>query len=293
MRVLFVIPKITFGTSYQPHTGVAYLIAMLKRHKISVKVMDMQLGYDANSLFKMLDEFSPDVVGVTSYSLGYERAYEIIDEIKLHGNYLVVIGGPHTSAFQSKVLAETKADFAIKGEGEYALLELCRTLESWSKNYEKIKGLIWRNGSSVTENEDRPLIRELDVLPFPDYEEFELKKYLCYGEKRLPIITSRGCPYQCIFCSVRLSMGNEFRARSPLNVVDEIEYWYRKGWKNFDINDDCFTLDLNRAKKICDLIIKRRLQITYHLYNGIRADRIDEELLKNEGIWLYSRFLRL
>lgn len=278
--MLFVIPKTTFGTSYQPHTGVAYLVAMLKKHKVTVKVVDMQLGYSAHALFEILNEFSPDVVGVTSYSYGYKRAYEIIDKMKLHGNYTVVTGGPHVSAIRSKVLADTKADFAIKGEGEYTLLELCKALESGLKSYKEINGLIWRSGNKIIENEDRPFIQDLDALPFPAYEEFELEKYICYDEKRLPIITSRGCPYQCIFCSVRLSMGNKFRVRSPQNVVDEIEYWYRKGWKNFDINDDCFTLDLNRAKKICGLIIKRRLRITYQLYNGIRADRIDKELLE-------------
>lgn len=280
---MFIIPRSSLGTAYQPHTGVAYLMAMLKRHKITVQVVDMRLGYGTYKLFEVLNEFNPDVVGVTCYSMGYERAYGLIDKIKLSGNYTVVIGGPHVSAIRGEVLEKTRADFAIKGEGEYTLMELCKVLELRSKKYKEIKGLIWRDGkdgNKVIENEDRPFIHDLDALPFPAYEEFELERYICHNEKRLPIITSRGCPYQCIFCGVRLSMGNKFRARSPQNVVDEIEYWYKKSWKNFDINDDCFTLNLSRAKKICDLIIKRRLRITYQLYNGIRADRIDKELLE-------------
>lgn len=280
MKVLFVIPKTSFGTTYQPHTGIAYLTAMLKKHGISVKIIDMGLGYSSNELFKILDGFDPDLVGVRCYSHRYKKAYEIIDTLKSFRNHTVVIGGPHVSVIRAKVLDETKADFAIKGEGEYALVELCKATETENGGYKGIKGLIWRDENKIIENPDRPFITDLDTLPFPAYERFELEKYVCYLERRLPIITSRGCPYQCIFCSIRLSMGNKFRARSPENVVDEMEYWYNKGWRNFDFNDDCFSLNLDRAKKICDLIVERALKITYQLYNGIRADRIDKELLK-------------
>jgi len=283
MKVMFVIPKQMpepFYRSVWPHTGIAYMAAVLKQHNIKIKIVDMQIGHSFDYLFKVLNEFKPDIVGVTCYTYWYEKAYKTIDQIKSRGNYIVVIGGPHVSAVRKEVLTETKADFAVKGEGEYTFLELCGAIEIGAKSFSGIKGLIWREGDSVAENEDRPFVEDLDALPFPAYEEFELTEYKCFEDKELPIITSRGCPYNCIFCGIRLSMGRRFRARSPENVVNELEYWYKKGWNNFAFNDDCFSFDLNRAKKICDLITERRLKIKYHLDSGIRVDRVDRELFE-------------
>jgi radical SAM superfamily enzyme YgiQ (UPF0313 family) len=283
MKIMFILPKtierayiVTYSRPGFPHTGVAYLVSLLKQNNIAVKIMDMRLDHTIDELFSCIDEFNPDLIGITSYSFQYTKAYELIDKIKLHGNHTIVIGGPHISAIKGQGLAETKADFAIKQEGEYTLLELCKAIEAKTENYENIKGLIWRNGENAVENADRPYIQNLDALPFPAYEEFELEKY----SNVLPIITSRGCPYQCIFCSVRISMGNRFRARSPKNIVDEIEHWYNKGWRKFDFNDDCFTFDMKRATEICDLILKKGLSIQYKLYNGIRVDRVSKDLLQ-------------
>ena len=281
MRTLLVIPKShEWPHPGYPHTGIAYLVAVLKQRDIKIKIVDMRLGYTVANLFQVIDEFNPDVVGLTCYSYLFKNTYELVSKIKSRGDCIVVIGGPHVSAIRGKVLAETTADFAVKGEGEETFPELCKAIEKGTEDFKEIKGLIWRRKSVVVENVDRPFIEDPDTLPFPDYAEFEMEKYMCYIEKRLPIITSRGCPYRCIYCSVKISMGNRFRARSPNNVITEMEYWYRKGWRSFDINDDCFSLNMERAKRICDLILERGLKITYTLYNGIRADKIDVELLQ-------------
>lgn len=221
MKVLLLIPK---GRAYSgagsykvpgfPHTGIAYLTAVLQQNCITVKILDMTTGYTLSDVFSAIDDFDPNLIGVTSFSHGSYDAYEIIRQIKLHRDCLVVIGGPHVSAFHEEVLKDTLADFALKGEGEYSLLELCKEIES-TQNYQVIKGLIWRKDGKIVENSDRPLIRDLDFLPFPAYDSFELHRYLCYERKLLPIITSRGCPCSCVFCSVKLSMGRAFRARSP------------------------------------------------------------------------------
>lgn len=121
---------------------------------------------------------------------------------------------------------------------------------------------------------------DLDSLPFPAFEDFKLDEYLCFTDKRLPIVTSRGCPFRCIYCCTPLSMGHRFRARSPENVVDEMQHWYEKGWTAFDINDDVFTFNKARAKRICELVLERRLQIKFNLAVGIRANSVDEELLR-------------
>lgn len=287
MRILFIIPTNKYsgaGYSYSPpfpHLGVAYLTAILQKEGIIVKIVDMRCSYSLKTLSNFIAEFDPQIIGITSFSYGYRRAYEIIEHCKLvHKDKTVIIGGPHVSAIGEKVLNDSKADFAIEGEGEITFMEFCKAVENGEKNYSKIDGLIWRDGDQVKVNKKRPFIIDLDLIPFPEYEKFELERYISYGQRLLPIITSRGCPYECVYCSVKLSMGRGFRARSPENVVEEMEYWYKKGWKVFDINDDCFSVDIKRAIKICELIKEKGLKIEYKLYNGIRADRITLELAR-------------
>ena len=165
-------------------------------------------------------------------------------------------------------------------EGEETFIEFIKALNNKTP-FSGVEGLIWRDkDGNVIENKNRSLLQNLDNIPFPDYEAFKLEKYSYTVAKTLPVITSRGCPYGCNYCSVKLSMGRGFRARSPENVVRELEKWHNLGFNNFEFNDDCFSLDLERAKKICDLIIEKGLKITWQLYNGIRVDRISEELLQ-------------
>ena len=283
MRVLLIVPGAyswRFPGPIHPHLGIAYLAGVLKRNGIGVKILDMRLRYHTKELFSTLSLFDPELTGITVYSHHYERAYDLVRRIKSYGEYQVVLGGPHISAVRDAALRKSEADFAIKGEGEETLLELCNILGESKTDYSKIQGLIWRSDGGVVENSDRPFIDNLDTLPLPAYEEFPLEKYFCYRDKLLPIITSRGCPQRCVFCSVRLSMGRKFRPRSPENVVAEIQHWYDQGWRNFEFQDDNFTCDMNRAKRICDLIVSKGLIIRWCLPNGIRPDRLDRELLE-------------
>lgn len=285
-KVLFLIPPFEHTDKVYgkinikyPHVGIAYLASMLKQNKISFKILDMNLGYSDSHALEYAKTYKPDMICTTAYSYGYKRVYDLIDLIKPHYNGKIVIGGPHVSMTEKEALEKSYADFAVMGEGEYTLLELIQNLYE-TQDFGKIKGLIWRKKDEVVVNEKRPYIQDLDSLLFPAYEDFELEKYICHIDRRLPIITSRGCPYQCNYCCTRLSMGNKFRKRSPDNVVDEIEHWYKKGWFIFDINDDIFTLDRNRALKICDMIIERGLDIQFNFYVGLRVDTVEESLLK-------------
>src|SRR3989344_2359135 len=278
MRVVFVIPASVgdFFSAQFPHTGIAYVSAMLKKHGIETKIIDMRLGYTHTEALQMIDDFDPEYVGITLYSFGFDRSKETINTIKQHSNsYKVVIGGPHVAALKAKALEDTTADMGVLSEGEYPMLEICQ-----GKPLNEILGIVWKDGDKIVVNASRPFDSDLDNLPLPDYESFELKKYLGYSERHLPLVTSRGCPYQCVFCSIKLSMGLKFRARSPENVVDEIEHWYKKGWVSFEVDDDNFTLDMERAAKICDLIIERGIKITWKCDNGVRADRLTRELLQ-------------
>jgi len=286
MRLLFVIPrnKSLFGDkgmTAHPHIGVAYLCSYLKINNIDVAIFDEGLEDDLSKLDNIIDDFNPQIIGITIFSYCYSFAYNLIKRIREKNNTPVVVGGPHVSAIGKKMLEDAKIEFAIKQEGEFTLLELLNEFQKSEPDFSGIKGLIWKNkDGSFSENPDRELIADLDSLPFPDYDSFGLQKYPCYKQKTLPLITSRGCPFGCNYCSVRLSMGQRFRARSAENVYLELKTLYERGFNSFDINDDCFTLDEKRASDICGLIIENNLDIRFQLYNGIRVDTVTQELLK-------------
>lgn len=286
MKVLFVIPKNKFAffgyrgiSPVFPHLGIAYLIAMLEKAGLEVRLFDDGSGKTHEDLLTLINEFKPDLIGITIFTLSRPFAYELISLIKEKFEIPVVVGGAHVSTIKSKVLEETKADFAIKFEGEYSLLELINELKSGKHKLYSIKNLIWRGNGKIMENPDRPLLTDLDSLPFPQFDHYDIKTHPAHGEKLVPLISSRGCPFECNFCSVKLYMGRGFRTRTPENVFEEIRYQYNKGYHQFDFNDDCFTLDKNRAERILDLIISKGPKIKFQFYNGLRVDTVDANIL--------------
>ena len=285
MRVQFIIPKnkSLLGHKYtppgHPNIGIAYLGAFLKRHGHEVRVYDDGLKNGFN-LEDSIKEFRPDLIGLTSFSYCYDYAIECLEEIKTNFDIPVVLGGPHVSVARGAVFVDSKVDFAIKKEGEYSLLELINAIIQNKSDFSDIKNLIWKKDNQVIENQDRDFIISLDDLPFPDYSIFNINKYFCVEHHSTPLVTSRGCPYRCTYCSTLLSMGRIFRKRSAENVFQEIKQRFEEGYREFDINDDCFSLDMERANKICDLVIDSGLKIRFQCYNGLRVDRIDLELLK-------------
>ncbi len=275
MKVLLVIPPNIgrYIVATVAHAGIAYVISFLEKDKHEVELVDMRLYAKNEYLFNKIDKFKPDLIGLTTASIGFKMSYEIIDTIKKrYPDIPVVVGGPFASTVYSRILEETKADYVIYGEGEKTFVELAN-----KKTIESIRGLIWRKGDEIIVNPPMPLEHNLDNLPFPNYSKFELDKFL---EKKIPIVSSRGCPNRCTFCSIQLGMGYPFRARSPENVIEEIEYWYKKGFNHFEFSDDNFTFNIPRAEKICDLIIEKGLKIEMVFGNGIRADRVTENLLR-------------
>lgn len=288
MRVLFVIPKLKFSFfGYEGiapasiHLGIAYLIALLKQRGHAVALFDEGWGQGQGKLFEMADTFKPDLIGVTSFSPNRMYAYEIIGTLKdKYPHIPVVYGGNHVSTVKGLVLRESAADFAIKHEGEDTLLDLMEHIKSRKNDLHDVKGLIWRQDGQIIENPDRPLVTDLDILPFPDFSLFDIEEHPSYKEKIIPMITSRSCPFNCTFCATKLSMGRGFRARSAENVVDEIKFHYAKGFRQFDIHDDCFSLDMQRADKILDLIIDSGLDVKFQFATGIRADRVNPQFLQ-------------
>jgi len=276
MKVLLVLPPNIgrYVVATVPHAGIAYLTAFLEKDSHKVDLMDMRLYPEEEKLFKKIKEFGPDLIGITTASIGYKMAYRIIDRMKeKFPDIPIAIGGSYASTVHSKILEDTKVDYVVYGEGEQTFIEIAN-----GKDLHEIKGLIFRDSKGdIVMNPPYPLVRDLDSMPFPKYDIFELDKMV---EKRIPIVSSRGCPNRCTFCSIQLVMGSPFRSRSPKNVIEQIEYWYKKGYETFEFSDDNFTFNMPRAEEICDLIIEKGLKLKLMFGNGIRSDRVDENLLK-------------
>ncbi len=276
-RVLLVIPEYPsniLGPSF-PFPGIGYLAESLEKNNIEYDVIDMRLKHNRiKTLSNKIKHFKPELIGLHLMTFNYKSHYNIIKMIKTQfPDCRIVVGGPHLSTLREKVLLECpEISYGIVLEGEDVLVELCT-----GHDYSSLKGLIYRNDGSVTYTGDREFVEQLDRLPFPRYRKFELDKYIT---RQIGIITSRGCPYNCVYCAVNLCIGKKYRKRSPKSVVDEMEYWYAKGYSQLNILDDNFTLSKKRVYDICDEIEKRRLKgLTFACPNGIRATNVDRELL--------------
>ncbi|MBL7197036.1 MAG: radical SAM protein [Candidatus Omnitrophica bacterium] len=223
-----------------------------------------------------------DIIGISSMTPSFLNVVEMSKIAKKCSKATVVIGGQHASAFREKILKEIPTiDFLIYGEGENSFLELCTKINC--QNKKDIKGLVWRDGDKIITNAPREFIADLDLLPYPKKElndalTFSAHSHFKFG-KTAPLITSRGCPYKCIFCSSRNTMGEKYRHHSVEYIISQIEYLY----KEMDIRgiifwDDTLTLLPERLEKMCQQIIKKGIKIQWYCLS--RIDSVTEELLK-------------
>lgn len=276
-RVLFVIPKCDAEwKGIRPHLGIGFLAETLKNEGILYDVIDMNLGHPFKHLKRKIDEFKPDLIGMPLISLQYLNYYTLISKLKeLYPNIHIIVGGPHVTILKQTVLEECRSiDYGITYEGERPLVALCKG----EIPFKEIKNLLYRNGKngSIMYNGTGEPIWNLDQLSFPKYEKFELTRYV----PEATIYSSRGCPFKCIFCPNRI-ISPHYRARSATHVVDEIEYWYGKGFRQFNFDDDNFNYIRERVFLICDEIEKRGMKNLFlRCANGIRADRVDRDMLK-------------
>jgi len=277
-NVLLVLPRYYKGVyrlSILPPAGLGYIAEALNNAGVSSEVLDMNLHYDFADLCRKIVEFKPDLIGFSIMTFGHKELYRIINETKKKFPYLkIVVGGPHVSMLRGKVLEDCLGiDYGIILEGDLSIIELCK-----GNDLESIQGFIFRDRDKVITNNFGKFITSLDSLNFPKYTSFELDKY---PTKQIGIVTSRGCPYDCIYCPVNSAIGKQFRYRSDQNIISEIEFWYLKGYKEILILDDNFTLLRSRVEKLCDLLKEKNfVGLSLKCPNGIRADRVDYNLLK-------------
>ena len=229
VKVALINPPIVEGSfQHQPYLpmGLAYLAAVLEQQRIEAKIIDCQaLCINQQQLGRELSLFQPDLVGITAIAplmssalLSAKTAKETIPGVK------VVLGGPHATFMDEQIIArESAVDFIVRGEGELTLLEIAQNLDE-KIQIAQIKGVTYKDNNKVIRTPNRPFIQDLDSLPRPAYHLFELDRYRLFGKRLLPVITSRGCPFQCNFCVASRMFGKEYRMRSAENVLDELEW---------------------------------------------------------------------
>ena len=260
--------------------GLAYLAAVLEEAGHEVTVIDCPAEMiDLKQLKTKLVAIEPNLIGITSMTPTIQSAFLSAQTAKeACPEAMVVIGGPHATFMDEQVLAEEKAvDVVVRGEGEETLLELAQNVSNPTA-LKKIEGITFRNNGETVRTPTRPYIQNLDELPRPAYKYFSLENYRLFGRKMLPIMTSRGCPSQCSFCTTARMFGKAFRARSPKSIVDELE-WLRDehGADAFSFYDDTFTLNTKRAVTICEEIKNRKIGLPWDCQT--RVSRVTPELL--------------
>lgn len=275
-KILFIFPKIDLGrydTTVAPPLGIGYVAETLFQNGFDYRVLDLGLGYDNVQIIDWVNDYKPDLIGVSMMTFRYKKTYETIDFIKKKfPNLHIIAGGPHITAFKERVLQEcTSLDFAIAFEGEQSMLDFCS-----GKAFNEIHGLMYKKNGRILFNSTPFYIQDLDKIPYPKFLNFEMDRYI----RAIHIITSRGCPFKCIFCEVGKITGKKFRTRSPESVISEMESWYQKGYRKFAFIDDNFTLNKKRVHAICDLIKEAGFKDFQIDCAGIRADMVDLPLLK-------------
>src|SRR3972149_5629868 len=268
----------------QPPMGLALIAAVLERDGYPVTVVD------ANALNLKVEAIMPlvkdaDVIGLTAMTPSINIALETARHLKkAYPDKIIILGGAHATLLPEETLATApEIDIIVRGEGEDTILKLLPALER-KEPLTASNGISYRKEGKIISNPANSKLIDLNSLPFLAYHLLPWQKYNPpppHG-RALPfavIITSRGCPYHCAYCSKPI-FGRQFRAQAPARVADEIAHYQKTmGIKEFAFYDDVFTLDKKRVHNICDEIIKRGLKL--HWTCETRVNLVDKELLRH------------
>ena len=269
--------------------SLAYLTGNLDKKKYKVDVIDCVLNkIDHDQIVRRITRFKSQVVGISSWSINFDESLEIARAIKAKYPHLpIVMGGPHVTCYPDSVMKHEEIDFIFRGEAELVFPLFLEELDKKKRRWSRVPGLTYRTTAGQIVRQNPYLTAKLDDLRLPDYEAIRLDDYLKKGyrlissqKRNVPLVTTRGCPYGCTYCSASLINGKLVRSHSIDYLMKQIRCLYdKKGIKSFSILDDNFTFDTNYAKEFCRSVIALGLKgAEFCTTNGIRMQRGDREL---------------
>ena len=279
LRILLISTAHPLDENPLPPLSLAYLAGALARDGFEVQILDfLVMRYRPEKVRQKLEEYRPQLVGVTCVTMNYPLATEMLKVCKkVDPGVVTVIGGPHVSfALEDTLLKSPWIDAVVIGEGDQTVVELARAVAGGG-SIAGVAGIAFAGDGVVVRTESRPLIQDIDGLALPARHLIPLVRYYALGTP-CTVITSRGCPYGCLFCSASRMFGRKVRYRTPGLVVDEIEGIKRDfSFREINIVDDTFTVNHDHVREICEEILRRNLDIIWTVY--ARVDNMTEELV--------------
>jgi len=298
-----------------PPLGLAYLAGYLEAHgHTDVIILDARLaddtqpspdgkymlyGMDDDQVTRAIKALQPSIVGIscmwTAYAADAHRMAKLAKDV--NKDMPVVFGGAHASQFTELVLKDPHVDIVVRGEGENTFCALVEAFKKGRPELKNIPGISWRDNGRITANPTQEYVRDLDSIPFPARHLLNMDRYLKETlhnpfSMRRPsstLISSRGCPQDCVYCTIHSVWGRGWRARSAVNVVDEVEHLMSKyGIREFYFMDDSMTLSRGRIIEICRQIKDRKLDIRWTMPNGAAHWTLNKEtisLMKESGCY--------
>jgi anaerobic magnesium-protoporphyrin IX monomethyl ester cyclase len=269
--------------------GLVYIAPIAEKRGHHVEILDLALESDPHPvLVRKLEERKWDLAGLSCMTPEFEGAEIAARQIKQFDPALpIIFGGQHPTIVPEEAVSQDFCDFVCIGEGEETFGHF---LDVWSSqgDLSQVPGLAYKDRErGLLRNGARPPIEDVDGIPIPAYHLLEMLRYAEADSARYTpkykratqIFTSRGCPWHCTYCHDLF--GKRFRGRSPENVLQEMRLLYdRYGIQEFMVEDDIFNFDMDRAKKICDLIVESGMKVALQFGNGIRLERMDEEMVR-------------
>jgi len=279
VRILLIAPPYALEEYPLPPLSLSYLSSSLLDHGFEVEILDLLTSKaSAAKIRRKLQQYQPQLVGITGVTMTFPAAARILKVCKqFDPSITTVMGGQHaTFAADDAFRRAPWIDIVVAGEGDATVVELASALDKGADIGEVAGLYIHRNGTAI-KTAPRPLIDNLDGLPVPARHLLPLSRYHALGAA-CSVISSRGCPYGCIFCTTPRMYGRKVRFRQPVLVVDEIEVMHREyGFNQINMVDDTFTLNRPHATELCRELIRRRLPITWSVFS--RVDTMTPELL--------------
>ena len=286
MKILLVVPNIK-SFDIMPSLSVASLKGFInEKTKHEAKIADLVFHKKIwkKYLKEKIRKEKPDLIGLSVLSFNYPEALHIAKFIKKNFGIKIIFGGVHVILSPHEVIENEDVDIICTGEGEETLKELL----DHNLNCKNIEGIWYKQDSKIYKNKNRKLIENLDKIAFPNFEDFELDKYFVINHNHVPIMTSRGCPYKCTYCSNHaLSKkldGKYVRFRNVDSVMEEIglriKQYYEKGFRYLHLFDDTFILYKNFVYEFCEKFMKKGFDKRLKWTANVRANLVTDRLVK-------------